>query len=107
MLSPYDWPILRDWLVWYIDLFLTTHHNDGPWPEYRRLTAQQPLDRGRLEATDNDSREVVLYVTDIIHEPCYEAEIRYLTRCREKLANAASAAHAVRELAGFYRDEFG
>ena len=107
MPNPYYWPTLKEWLVWHLDLFLATYRNDGPWEEYRTELAARPLDRGRFAATDRPARDAVLYVTDVINEPCHEDELRYLARCRQAISCSESAAEALRSLEQLYEDVFG
>lgn len=98
MADPYDWPTLREWLVWTLDLFLAT---------YRNAVARRSLDRNRFAISDETAREAVLYVTDVVNEPCHEEEIRFLTRCRQVIPDSESAERALRILEQIYRDELG
>jgi hypothetical protein len=106
MPQPYEWPTLREWLIWHLDLFLSTYRNDGPWAEYRRLISRS-LDRSRFTVTDGPAREAVLYITDVINEPCHEEEVRYLTRCQQVIFGSESAEDALRSLERVYEEVFG
>ena len=106
MPEPYDWPTLREWLVWNLDLFLTTYRNDGPWPQYRKLVSES-LDRSRFSATDRPARDAVLYVTDVINEPCHAEEVCCLTRCREAISCSESGSDALRSVEQLYQEVFG
>jgi hypothetical protein len=107
MQEPHDWTTLRDWLVWRIDLFLIAYLNEGPWEEYRHALTQWSLSQRQFRMFDETARKVVLYVTDTLNEPCYDAEVGFLTRSKESLAKSQSAVDAVVALDMAYREAFG
>jgi len=104
MPEPYDWPTLREWLIRYLDLFLTAYANDGPWDDYRATLKSRHLDRARFKSAAQTAREAVLYITDVVNEPCHEEEVRYLTQCQEILLRTDEPGDALQQLSQAYED---